>query len=89
MIELTNRQALILSTITAFIERFGFPPTLREIGEAVRIGSNRGVETHIEALCKKQFLHVVPNQSRGIRVLKNAQGESLTLRHVVKEDSQV
>lgn len=89
MSALTDRQALTLSSIIAFIERFGFPPTLREIGDAVRIGSLRGVETHLMALSTKGFLDITPGKPRGIRVLKNAQGQSLSLRHVIKEESGV
>ena len=39
MIELTKRQEEILDFIKNFMVKHGFPPTIREIGEALGISS--------------------------------------------------
>lgn len=65
MITLTKRQALALD----YIERQPIPPTLREIGEHMGIGSTNGVNDHVRALWKKKRIEKFGMKSRGIRVI--------------------
>ncbi|GIV01857.1 MAG: transcriptional repressor LexA [Armatimonadetes bacterium] len=53
---LTSRQTQVLHVIRDHIEQHGFPPTLREIAQQLRIRSVRGVQNHLEALQKKGYL---------------------------------
>jgi repressor LexA len=64
---LTSRQQICLDIIQRSIENRGYPPTLREIGAQMGIGSTNGVTDHIKSLERKGFLHRDPLKSRGLR----------------------
>ncbi len=53
---LTDRQLEVLRFIAVQIEEHGYPPTIREIGEALDIRSTNGVNDHLKALERKGFL---------------------------------
>ena len=64
---LTQRQRDILDFISTSIDRRGYPPTLREIGEHFGIQSTNGVNDHLKALEKKGFLAREGLKSRAMR----------------------
>ena len=66
--ELTDRQEMVLDFIYDYMEKNGWPPTLREIGSYLGIGSTNGVTDHLLALEKKGYLERVPGKSRAIRM---------------------
>jgi repressor LexA len=63
---LTDRQREVLRFIAEQIEERGYPPTIREIGEALDIRSTNGVNDHLKALEKKGFLQRDPVKSRAV-----------------------
>ena len=63
---LTDRQLEVLRFIATEIEERGYPPTIREIGEALGIASTNGVNDHLKALEKKGFLVRDPVKSRAL-----------------------
>ena len=65
--QLTQRQRQILDFISTSIDRRGYPPTLREIGEHFGIRSTNGVSDHLKALEKKGFLAREDLKSRAMR----------------------
>jgi repressor LexA len=65
---LTEKQRKILEFIIDFQQQNGFPPTIRELGDAFQIGSLRGVTVHLDALVRKQFM-TRERTSRSIRVI--------------------
>ncbi len=67
--ELTGRQQQILDYIRGEIHRRGFPPSVREIGEAVNLSSSSTVHSHLAALEKKGFLRRDPSKPRALEVL--------------------
>lgn len=67
--ELTRRQQEILDYIRSEIHRRGFPPSVREIGEAVGLSSSSTVHSHLAALEKKGFLRRDPSKPRALEVL--------------------
>lgn len=67
--ELTKRQRQILDFIRAEIHRRGFPPSVREIGEAVGLSSSSTVHSHLAALEEKGFLRRDPSKPRALEVL--------------------
>ena len=67
--ELTGRQQQILDYIRAEIHRRGFPPSVREIGEAVKLSSSSTVHSHLAALEKKGFIRRDPSKPRALEVL--------------------
>ena len=64
---LTEKQRKILEFIIDFQREQGFPPTIRELGDAFQIGSLRGVTVHLDALKNKGFL-TRERTSRSIRI---------------------
>ena len=66
---LTKRQQEILDFIESFMQKRGYPPTLREIGKAVGIGSTNGVVAILTALEKKKYIIRRRWLSRGIELV--------------------
>jgi repressor LexA len=64
--ELTDRQLQVLRFIAKEIEERGYPPTIREIGEALDIASTNGVNDHLKALERKGYLQRDPVKSRAL-----------------------
>lgn len=50
---LTEKQQQILDFIVQYIDEKGYPPSIREIGNAFNISSLRGVTVHLDALQRK------------------------------------
>jgi repressor LexA len=65
---LTARQRLILDVIKESVERRGYPPSVREIGEAVGLLSTSSVAHQLSTLQKKGFLRRDPNRPRAVDV---------------------
>jgi repressor LexA len=49
---LTKKQQMILQYVMDYVQREGYPPSIREIGRDFQIGSLRGVTVHLDALEK-------------------------------------
>ena len=64
---LTKRQESILQFLLDYIQKEGFPPSIREIGKQFHIGSLRGVTVHLDALERKGFI-ARANTPRSIRI---------------------
>jgi repressor LexA len=63
------RQREVLEVIRTWVERFGYPPSVREIGEAVGLTSTSSVAYQLRALEQKGYLRRDPNRPRAIGVL--------------------
>ena len=70
--KLSARQKRILKFIETFIEANGYPPTIREIGEAVGIASTSVVNYNLNKLVEYGLLARSPEVSRGLRLVSNA-----------------
>ena len=70
--KLTNRQKQILEYITDMINKKGFPPTIREIGERFKFKSTNATRSVLNALSKKGYIKRKPMVSRGIELLRQA-----------------
>ncbi|WP_010534034.1 transcriptional repressor LexA [Brachybacterium squillarum] len=66
---LTPRQRLVLETITAAIANRGYPPSMREIGEAVGLTSSSSVSHQLQALERKGYLRRDPKRPRAMEVV--------------------
>jgi repressor LexA len=69
MNNLSARQKKILSFIESFITQNGYPPTIREIGEAVSIASTSVVNYNLNKLVERGLLERSPEVSRGLRLV--------------------
>lgn len=68
--KLSERQKRILNFIESFIHEHSYPPTIREIGEAVKIGSTSVVNYNLNKLVKAGLIERAPDVSRGIRLVE-------------------
>jgi len=66
--DLTPRQRQVLEFIDAQVRERGYPPSVREIGEAVGLSSSSTVHAHLAALQEKGFLRRDPTKPRAIEV---------------------
>lgn len=66
---ITPHQRDVLDYISNHTSRYGYPPTLREIGSKFSIGSTNGVRCILSSLEKKGFIRRSPHLSRGIEII--------------------
>lgn len=66
---LTPRQRRILEVIRDAVEHRGYPPSIREMGEAVGLASSSSVAHQLKMLEQKGFLRRDPNRPRALEVL--------------------
>lgn len=69
---LSTRQKQILGYIKDTLRAKGYPPSVREIGEAVGLSSSSTVHSHLEKLEELGFIHRDPTKPRAIDVLDEA-----------------
>ncbi len=67
---LYDKERMILDYIMQFIDRYGFAPTLREIGDACGMSSAATVHEHIERLRQKGLIKKLDGASRGLEVVR-------------------
>jgi repressor LexA len=72
---LTLRQKRVLEVIRDWVERFGYPPSVREIGEAVGLTSTSSVAYQLRALEKRGYLRRDPNRPRAVGVMPSDEDE--------------
>jgi repressor LexA len=65
---LTERQRAILDVIRASVASRGYPPSIREIGDAVGLASTSSVAHQLRALERKRYLRRDPNRPRAVNV---------------------
>ena len=65
---LTARQRQILEFIEFYARDRGYPPSVREIADAVGLSSTATVHTHLASLQNKGYLHRDPTKPRAIEV---------------------
>jgi repressor LexA len=63
---LTARQRRILEFISQTVHERGYPPTVREIGEAVGLTSSSSVHAQLENLERRGLLHKDPTKPRAM-----------------------
>jgi repressor LexA len=66
MSDITSRQQRILDVIAETVRDRGYPPTVREIGEAVGLTSSSSVHAQLANLERKGLLHKDPTKPRAV-----------------------
>ena len=74
---LTPRQQRVLTVIRDSIDRRGYPPSMREIGERVGLTSSSSVAHQLRVLQEKGFLRRDPNRPRALSVFTPDEDESV------------
>jgi repressor LexA len=72
--DLTKRQQEIFEFIKKYSARYGYPPTVRDIGKAVGLASSSTVHAHLANLEKVGLLRRDPSKPRAIELLDKAVG---------------
>lgn len=67
---LSKRQIAILDYIVQQVGAKGYPPSVREIGEAVGLKSSSTVHSHLTQLEQKGYIRRDPTKPRAIMILK-------------------
>ncbi|MCA1690465.1 MAG: transcriptional repressor LexA [Actinobacteria bacterium] len=70
--DLTKRQQEIFDFIKRYSARYGYPPTVRDIGKAVGLASSSTVHQHLANLEKIGLLRRDPSKPRAIELLDRA-----------------
>jgi len=67
-VELTGRQQEIWTFLAEYVDRHGYPPTVREIGEAVGLASPSTVHAHLANLERAGLLKRDPTKPRALEL---------------------
>lgn len=74
---LTDRQRRVIEVIRDSVQRRGYPPSMREIGQAVGLSSTSSVAHQLMALERKGFLRRDPHRPRAYEVRGSDQAASV------------
>lgn len=85
---LTPRQRHVLDTIRDAVHTRGYPPSMREIGEAVGLTSPSSVAHQLATLERKGYLRRDPHRPRAIEVVHPADGRGARTPVVVDSDDR-
>jgi repressor LexA len=90
--ELTKRQQEIYDFIGKYSAKYGYPPTVRDIGKAVGLASSSTVHAHLANLEKAGLLRRDPSKPRALELLDRATSAAATaaadaVRSVVKPNA--
>ena len=82
--DLSQRQTKILEFIKESIRKKGYPPAVREIGEAVGLLSSSTVHGHLQTLEDKGYIRRDPTKPRAIEILDSSSDafESKKVAHI-------
>jgi repressor LexA len=78
---LTERQRQILDFLTKYVDAHGYPPTVREIGEAVGLASPSTVHAHLANLERAGLLKRDPTKPRAIELYREPKPEPVADVH--------
>lgn len=70
--QLTERQTKILEYIRYVTRVRSYPPSVREIGEAVGLSSSSTVHNHLNQLERRGLIHRDPSKSRTVQLVRDA-----------------
>jgi repressor LexA len=71
---LTERQREIYEFVTGYVDGHGYPPTVREIGEAVGLASPSTVHAHLANLERAGYLRRDPTKPRALELVGRERG---------------
>jgi len=86
---LTDRQKAIIKFIEKHVIQHGFPPTIREIGEATGIASTSVVNYNLNKLMRLGYLTRTSTKSRGLKLVAEKVGNAGARQGVVPLNSAV
>ncbi|MFZ0215946.1 MAG: transcriptional repressor LexA [Candidatus Dormiibacterota bacterium] len=75
--QVTGRQSQILDYIREVTRERNYPPSVREIGEAVGLSSSSTVHNHLNQLERRGLIRRDPTKSRTVQLVENGNSASL------------
>ncbi|GAF63528.1 LexA repressor [Bacillus sp. TS-2] len=87
--KLSKRQQEILDFIKIEVRKKGYPPSVREIGEAVGLASSSTVHGHLSRLEKKGYIRRDPTKPRAIEVLDLEQGQVVEMDSIDRKVNHI
>jgi repressor LexA len=86
--DLTKRQQEIFDFIRKYSAKYGYPPTVRDIGKAVGLASSSTVHAHLANLEKVGMLRRDPSKPRAIELLDRAVGSAVeSVKGIVRSNA--
>ncbi len=85
---LTERQRDIVNAIQNNLKIHGFPPSFREIGEAVGLRSPSSVKHQLRALEEKGILRISANKGRAIEIIDDSLLPTKNANRIKENNSQ-
>jgi repressor LexA len=79
MSDITPRQRRILDFISRTVRERGYPPTVREIGEAVGLTSSSSVHAQLANLERKGLLHKDPTKPRAVTLATEERADGVAV----------
>jgi len=79
---LTARQQEIWQFLVEYVDDHGYPPTVREIGDAVGLASPSTVHAHLANLERAGLIHRDPTKPRAIELVGRRKAEAPAARNV-------
>jgi repressor LexA len=73
---LTERQQEIYEYVTRYVDAHGYPPTVREIGDAVGLASPSTVHAHLANLERAGFIRRDPTKPRALELVGRERGQA-------------
>jgi repressor LexA len=83
MTKLSHRQSEILRFIKDEVQKKGYPPSVREIGEAVGLASSSTVHGHLSRLESKGLIRRDPTKPRAIEILDQNMDQNIPKNNVI------
>ena len=81
--KVSKRQEAILAFIKEEVKTKGYPPSVREIGEAVGLASSSTVHGHLARLESKGLIRRDPTKPRAIEILDNNNDSEIEQQGVI------
>ncbi|HCD5398016.1 TPA: transcriptional repressor LexA [Staphylococcus aureus] len=83
MRELTKRQSEIYNYIKQVVQMKGYPPSVREIGEAVGLASSSTVHGHLSRLEEKGYIRRDPTKPRAIEIVSDQTNDNINMEETI------
>ena len=84
MKELTKRQSEIFDFIKYVVQNKGYPPSVREIGEAVGLASSSTVHGHLSRLEEKGYIRRDPTKPRAIEIVNEELEDAIDIEETIQ-----
>lgn len=79
----SERKTRILEAIRTYTKQYGYPPSVREIGELVGLSSSSTVQAHLRSLERDGLIRRDPTKPRALQMRNDAPSRGRDVEHAV------